>query len=278
MFKIIDIKENLIDPIDNIRGTNLFVQLETLVEQKHDNLPKGAWGSAKQKDWTTIRNLCLDILVKHKKDLQVMVWLVEANLYLKQDLQISLEMFDFIMINHCNDQDSLQKAANYLDKVLCKMMPDNLTLCGSGDNKYALSDFYKNIAPSYCSELLDDEARIILDLINIIKSIISHCEKKNLKMSKVSKIINDFQNQKDKLSISESIVHEVKNESSDEIKSREHAYSLIRDITKYLKKHDPHSATPYLLHKAVEWENKSFAEILNEFNDPAIINKIFQQN
>ena len=51
------------------------------------------------------------------------------------------------------------------------------------------------------------------------------------------------------------------------IGSRDEAYDLLKKITEYLMRADPHSPTPYLLRRAVSFRNMTFADMITMFVD-----------
>lgn len=49
---------------------------------------------------------------------------------------------------------------------------------------------------------------------------------------------------------------------SGQIESREQAYSLLGDVAAYLERAEPHSPTPYLIHRAIAWGGMSLSEVV----------------
>ncbi|WP_031933831.1 type VI secretion system protein TssA [Candidatus Hepatobacter penaei] len=56
--------------------------------------------------------------------------------------------------------------------------------------------------------------------------------------------------------------------TSDDPSSRQSAYALLKKVALYLCEHDPQSPVPHLLTRIHSWENKSFPEIANDFDNP----------
>ncbi|QEK38773.1 type VI secretion system protein TssA [Candidatus Cytomitobacter primus] len=290
MHQLIEIKNALTNPIANIRNSNIFVQLETLVEQHSDDLPKGDWSiSNDKKDWTKISTLCLEILVNNSKDIQVIIWLIEANIHLRKDVKESFEILEYIIDNHWDiqDKDFAYKAFTNFDKTLNIMLPQYFALYKNDNIYYTLASFIQNKSMTDFEKLTTQEYEYSLELANIIQSLKEKASAKmdNNMMAKsititqnfIQKVRNIMQNQHiQNDSIKQNIETESNNINTHNITSREQAYQMIQEIMLYLKTHDPHSATPYLLQKAYEWEKKSFVDIMNDFNDPVIIQKIFQ--
>ncbi|MFN7709802.1 MAG: type VI secretion system protein TssA [Holosporales bacterium] len=52
--------------------------------------------------------------------------------------------------------------------------------------------------------------------------------------------------------------------SADQIESRGQAYQLLAIVADYLESVEPHSPTPFLVRRAIEWGSKSFIELLPE--------------
>lgn len=54
-----------------------------------------------------------------------------------------------------------------------------------------------------------------------------------------------------------------------ELNSREKAYTYLAMLAEFLIKTEPHSPTPYLLRKALSWQNKTLLDVLQDFRkDP----------
>lgn len=50
--------------------------------------------------------------------------------------------------------------------------------------------------------------------------------------------------------------------SSSAIQSREQAYATLAQVAAYLEKIEPHSPTPYLIHRAISWGNMTLSEVV----------------
>src|SRR3989338_330384 len=48
------------------------------------------------------------------------------------------------------------------------------------------------------------------------------------------------------------------------IKSREQAYQILGEVADYLERVEPHSPTPYLIHRAIAWGGMSLAEVVQD--------------
>ena len=48
------------------------------------------------------------------------------------------------------------------------------------------------------------------------------------------------------------------------IKSREQAYQILGEVAAYLEQVEPHSPTPYLIHRAISWGGMTLAEVVQE--------------
>ncbi|TKC87729.1 type VI secretion system protein TssA [Trinickia terrae] len=54
----------------------------------------------------------------------------------------------------------------------------------------------------------------------------------------------------------------------DLITDRSHAYRLLADVTRYLRRQEPHSPTSYLLERAISWESMSPADLMRDIVQP----------
>lgn len=52
------------------------------------------------------------------------------------------------------------------------------------------------------------------------------------------------------------------------ITDRAHAYRLLGDITRYLRRQEPHSPTSYLLDRAISWESMSLGDLIRDIVQP----------
>lgn len=57
-------------------------------------------------------------------------------------------------------------------------------------------------------------------------------------------------------------VHSYKKQLSGSIQSREQAYSILAEVATYLERIEPHSPTPYLIHRAIIWGGMSLSEVV----------------
>lgn len=48
------------------------------------------------------------------------------------------------------------------------------------------------------------------------------------------------------------------------IKSRTQAYTILAEVAAYLERVEPHSPTPYLIHRAITWGSMSLAELISD--------------
>lgn len=48
------------------------------------------------------------------------------------------------------------------------------------------------------------------------------------------------------------------------IKSRAQAYTILAEVAAYLERVEPHSPTPYLIHRAISWGGMSLAEVISD--------------
>lgn len=48
------------------------------------------------------------------------------------------------------------------------------------------------------------------------------------------------------------------------IKSRAQAYTILAEVAAYLERVEPHSPTPYLIHRAIAWGDMSLAELISD--------------
>ena len=48
------------------------------------------------------------------------------------------------------------------------------------------------------------------------------------------------------------------------IVDRSHAYQLLEEIARYLAEHEPHSPTPYLLARAVNWGRMPLPDLMRD--------------
>ncbi|KAB2833718.1 MAG: hypothetical protein F9K49_06220 [Caedimonadaceae bacterium] len=48
------------------------------------------------------------------------------------------------------------------------------------------------------------------------------------------------------------------------IKSRAQAYTILEEVATYLERVEPHSPTPYLIHRAIAWGGMSLAEVISD--------------
>ncbi|MBX9785771.1 MAG: type VI secretion system protein TssA [Alphaproteobacteria bacterium] len=48
------------------------------------------------------------------------------------------------------------------------------------------------------------------------------------------------------------------------IKSRAQAYTILAEVAAYLERVEPHSPTPYLIHRAIAWGGMSLAEVISD--------------
>lgn len=46
------------------------------------------------------------------------------------------------------------------------------------------------------------------------------------------------------------------------IENREQAYTILREVATYLQRIEPHSPTPYLIHRAISWGDMSLSQVL----------------
>ncbi len=283
MYKIEDITKPISSPVTKIRESNLYVTLEALMHQENDTLPKGAWEYAETKrDWKQIKEICLKILVEHSKDMQVMSWLMEASLISSFNNIASIwEALDYLLDHFWEDTevDFSYKAFVHLNKVLKKSLPYMMHLYQKDSEKYTMADLIKSKERAYFEKLGDDEYKLTLSNIELARDILKKINTKteDAIMNSSIEILDQFKGEILSINnhdVQEKTVETLKSDNNN-ITSREQAYRTIKDVMNYLKEHDPHSATQYLLKKACEWESKSFVEILNEFNDPVIIAKLF---
>ena len=67
----------------------------------------------------------------------------------------------------------------------------------------------------------------------------------------------------------------LKESASEPIESREKAYALLGEIAAYLERIEPHSPTPYLIHRAISWGNMNLSQvvstIINEEGDVSLL-------
>ncbi len=284
MYKVEDIRMKIENPIQNIRSSNLYVTLEALMHKEEDTLPKGVWDFEEtKKDWAKIQKLCLEILAKNKKDIQVIAWFIEASIYNIQDDLKYWKDLEYILDEFLQDKDKdfAHKAFINLNKALKISWPNIMILYKKDSLKYSLSDFIKNKPLDQFEKLRELEYKNILFAIKEMKNILMKINKKikeDVMMSSIN-LLNDYENAILSLNqlLPQKIIENNESNNISYITSRESAYKVIKEVMVYLKTHDPHSATPYLLKKACEWESKTFVEILNEFNDPVIIEKIFKK-
>lgn len=63
----------------SLRYEPVYDQIREARREDDPNLPQGVWVSAgKRADWDLVQQLCLDVLERRSKDVQVAAWLVEA--------------------------------------------------------------------------------------------------------------------------------------------------------------------------------------------------------
>ncbi len=51
---------------------------------------------------------------------------------------------------------------------------------------------------------------------------------------------------------------------SSSIENREHAYAILGEVASYLERIEPHSPTPYLIHRAISWGNMNLSEVFSD--------------
>ena len=81
-----DLWEELLRPISGDAPCGRFMLYDPLYDsirearlQEDESLPQGVWQrDLKKADWGKVEALCVDALVTHTKDLQIVSWLLEA--------------------------------------------------------------------------------------------------------------------------------------------------------------------------------------------------------
>ena len=282
MYKISDAYNEIAVPVQNIRHTNLFLELEAIISNHDDGLPKGDWEIKTRVDYNKAKQMCLEILSLQSKDLQVAAWLLQIAISEGKGIFESVSVLHYIIDNHFDTQnnDFIQKACANLNKFL--MIQLRKTILVQGDAKFGyktLHDVNSDIMLELDDKTKDDQKQWINGLYELFKKIENKLD--NAKLFSAKKILDEYLaiSKKSDVKFESHVEDELSGDVSVnimKIHSREEAYQLIKEVMTYLKVHDPHSATPYLLQKACEWEKKSFVDILNEFNDPVIIEKLFK--
>ncbi|USO00904.1 MAG: type VI secretion system ImpA family N-terminal domain-containing protein [Alphaproteobacteria bacterium] len=276
MYQMSDAYKVIDNPIDDINYTNAFLQLETIMNSPNDTLPKGIWSTSKVQDYQSAEQDCLEILSTQKKDIQIAVWLVQIEFWLKKDIVQAIKILDYVFENYydSNELAFIKKSFINLNKFLNITLPKSIIV--SGNQK----DGYTFLAEQNRVTSIDANVKSDQDLwINLLHTLLLKVQAKIgenlsciaiLEKYKLLHSVNEKSDYDDMVENSNIQSSQLVN-----IKSRHEAYLIINEVMKYLQKYDQHSATPYLLKKACEWENKSFVDILNEFNDPIIMKKIF---
>ncbi|MBX9703045.1 MAG: type VI secretion system protein TssA [Silvanigrellaceae bacterium] len=329
----------------NIKNTELFEKLQSLRLADDTSIPQGEWAAeAKPPQWKEMALFCRDILKNSSKDLQVLGFLVEAELHLRSFKGMAFGLLLFKeMIEKFWDQiyPHLNPDLPELRTAPFRWLERNISLLLSQESlsertkpqseQHSLNAFEAAQAISgeqgvkLRSKMIDSLASENLNWLEVQMSYLNsslECldaigekiamvegleEEVGLTLfhSTIDKILAFFKEALPKAqerAAAQSSANQ-DNISSDQqdfeggkadnesgsfgkngragglsfppIRSREDAYKIIEFVNEELLKLEPHSPSPYLIRRALDWKSKSmyelFLDIFSSVQTPAEI-------
>ena len=318
------------DPAGNdLRYDPVYDQIRTL-RREDDPLPQGVWKTEpKRADWKGVESLCLEVLQKRSKDLQIAAWLIEAWLHLHsfrgvaegfRAMHALCEQFWDDLYPRIQEGDVEFRVAPIVwlnDKLpaALKLLP--LTSPESEDDpKFSLADYEiasqnaTKAAPqpggsaseltlarfqqsvmltptrqfdnrldelgfllNNCTEFehflenrLGDQSpgvpairSVVESAATLLTALLSERSsaggEEPFAFAALQRAVSSFEPQEDRYA-------EVY--APGRIHTRAEAYQLLAEAADFLARTEPHSPTPYLVRRAIEWGSMSLEELLPE--------------
>jgi type VI secretion system ImpA family protein len=129
----------LLEPIDahsptgkSVRGSTVYRAIETARRRDDDSLPLGGWEhDLKRGDWAAVTKLTLEALLGQSKDMQLVAWLLEAQIHLRGLAAVAPCLM--LMENLCRlywdtlhpqaEDDAVEHRANIITWISEKLQP-----------------------------------------------------------------------------------------------------------------------------------------------------------
>lgn len=323
----------------NLRDSEVYQRIQEARQEDDSSTPRGVWEfDMRRADWDTVYTLSVNAISQQSKDIQLAVWMMEAQLMrvgfasIAPSVQLIIRLcqrywdqaYPQIEDGDSDHRGNIISWVNNKLSILVKQIPitdrpDTDTQYGWSDWEMALrnaqmlnahpesKDLEQEVsvetivlninqtAIEFYQHLYDDLELALESIDQLIGLLDDHLGKDSPSLGVLSGVLEEIAGlahhqldqrgllPNDRLGPDESggaltyamgespaeitmdsDARAQKGGERDTVQNRNDAYTALRNIADYLALDDPHSPTPYLIYKAVEWGKMNTGQLYRE--------------
>jgi type VI secretion system protein ImpA len=316
---------------ESLKSNGVYNKIKKARSADDPNLPMGVWQhNLKVADWDEVSNVALRALSGKSKDLQIAIWLLEAQIHKHgfagiapsihliielcakfwQDIHPQIEVDDdldyrtnliawvndklqpiikqlpitdsrneiqyswadwemAIQVEQLSDQASNKKSQyvstqSIFQSIAITPIEFYRDLHSNISNAIITIDSFSGFLDDKCGEQAPSLNSFKTLLLEIRETLTAQVQPRNIMVMPADEIQKITETLESSQSISNNGDGNGSNDNNANTNSREKAYRQLAEAAEFLMKDDPHSPSPYLVFKAIEWGKLNTAELYQE--------------